>query len=111
MLILMVGFLTLFEGASLVIWGSQPYSIPTFSGERPVTIAGVRIPTQGFWIIGVTAAIVVLLCYILTRTVFAKAMRACAENALAAGLMGVHVSRLTLCSFAVRAALGAICCQ
>jgi branched-chain amino acid transport system permease protein len=108
MLILMVGLLTLFEGASLVIWGSQPYSIPTFSGERPVAVAGVRIPTQGFWIIGVTAAIVLLLWYILTRTIFGKALRACAENPLAASLMGVHVSRMTLFSFAVGAAIGAI---
>jgi ABC-type branched-subunit amino acid transport system permease subunit len=108
MLILMVGLLTLFEGASLIIWGSQPYSIPTFSGERPVAVAGVRIPTQGFWIIGVTAAIVVVLWYILTRTIFGKALRACAENPLAASLMGVHVSRMTLFSFAVGAAIGAI---
>ena len=108
MLILMVGLLILFEGASLVIWGSQPYSIPTFSGERPVALAGVRIPTQGFWIVGLTAAIVVLLWYVLTRTVFGKALRACAENPLAASLMGVHVSRMTLFSFAVGAAIGAI---
>ena len=108
MLILMVGLLTLFEGASLVIWGSQPYSIPTFSGERPVAVAGVRLPTQGLWIIGVTAVIVVLLWGILTRTVFGKALRACAENPMAASLMGVRVSRMTLFSFAVGAAIGAI---
>jgi len=108
MLILMVGLLILFEGASLIIWGSQPYSIPTFSGERPVAVGGVRIPTQGFWIVGVTAGIVVLLWYTLTRTIFGKALRACAENPLAASLMGVHVSRMTLFSFAVGAAIGAI---
>ena len=108
MLILMVGLLTLFEGASLVIWGSQPYSIPTFSGERPAVIAGVRVPTQGFWILGVTAAIVVLLWYVLTRTILGKALRACAENPMAASLMGVHVSRMTLFSFAVGAAIGAV---
>jgi branched-chain amino acid transport system permease protein len=108
MLILLVGLLILFEGASLVIWGSQPYAIPTFSGERPVALAGVRVPTQGFWITGVTAAVVVLLWYVLTRTVFGKALRACAENPLAASLMGVPVSRMTLFSFAAGAAIGAI---
>jgi len=108
MLILLVGFLILFEGASLVIWGSQPYSIPAFSGERPVVVAGIGIPTQGFWIIGVTAVVVALLWYVLTRTVFGKALRACAENPLAASLMGVHVSRMTLFSFAAGAAIGAL---
>jgi ABC-type branched-subunit amino acid transport system permease subunit len=108
MLILLVGVLILLEGASLVIWGSQPYSIPTFSGERPVPVAGARIPTQGFWILGVTAAIVISLWYVLTRTDFGKALRACAENPMAASLMGVRVSRMTFFAFAVGAAIGAV---
>jgi len=108
MLILLVGILILLEGASLIIWGSQPYSIPAFSGERPVLLAGTRVPTQGFWILGVTAAIVVVLWYMLTRTDFGKALRACAENPAAASLMGVHVSRMTFFAFAAGAAIGAI---
>jgi ABC-type branched-subunit amino acid transport system permease subunit len=108
MLILLVGLLTFFEGASLLIWGSQPYSIPAFSGERPVTIGGIGVPTQGFWIVGITAAIVTALWFILARTPFGKALRACAENPTAAGLMGVHVSRMTLFAFAAGAAIGAI---
>ena len=108
MLILLVGLLTFFEGASLLIWGSQPYSIPAFSGERPVVVGGVGIPTQGFWIIGITGAIVTALWFILARTPFGKALRACAENPTAAGLMGIQVSRMTLFAFAAGAAIGAI---
>lgn len=108
MLILLVGLLTFFEGASLLIWGSQPYSIPAFSGERPVAIGGIGVPTQGFWIVGITGAIVAALWFILGRTPFGKALRACAENPTAAGLMGVHVPRMTLFAFAAGAAIGAI---
>ena len=108
MLILLVGLLTFFEGASLLIWGSQPYSIPAFSGERPVTVGGIGIPTQGFWIVAITGTIVTALWFILARTPFGKALRACAENPTAAGLMGVHVSRMTLFAFAAGAAIGAI---
>jgi branched-chain amino acid transport system permease protein len=108
MLILLVGLLTVFEGASLLIWGSQPYSLPAFSGERPAAIGGIGIPTQAFWILGVTAAIVALLWFVLARTPFGKALRACAENPLAAGLMGVRVFRMTLFAFAAGAAIGAI---
>jgi branched-chain amino acid transport system permease protein len=107
-LILLVGLLTFFEGASLIVWGSQPYAIPTFSGDRPLLIGGIGIPTQGLWIVTVTAAIVVVFWYLLARTVFGKALRACAENPQAASLMGIQVSRMTLFAFAAGAALGAI---
>lgn len=108
MLVLLVGILILLEGASLVLWGSQPYSIPTFSGERPVMVAGVRVPTQGFWVVGVTGAVVMLLWYVLTHTDLGKALRACAENPMAASLMGVNVPRMTFFAFAIGAAIGAI---
>ncbi|HEV2282498.1 MAG TPA: ABC transporter permease [bacterium] len=108
MLILLVGLLTFFEGAALLIWGSQPYSIPAFSGERPVVVGGIGVPTQAFWIVGITGAIVAVLWFILARTPFGKALRASAENPLAAGLMGVHVPRMTLFAFAAGAAIGAI---
>ena len=107
-LILLVGLLIFFEGASLIIWGSQPYAIPTFSGDRPIMVGGIGIPTQGLWITAVTGGIVVVLWYLLTRTIFGKALRACAENPLASSLMGIHVPRMTLFAFAVGAALGAV---
>ncbi len=37
---LTAGLLTLIEGAVLVVWGSQPYDLPPFSGEAPVDIFG-----------------------------------------------------------------------
>ncbi len=52
MLILTAGLLTTLEGLALVIWGSEPYALPPFSGEAPVIIGGMRLPSQGFWIAG-----------------------------------------------------------
>ena len=45
------------EGAALVIWGSQPYALPPFSGERPLHVAGFLIPSQGLWVLGTLIAI------------------------------------------------------
>jgi branched-chain amino acid transport system permease protein len=53
MLMLTAGLLTVIEGLALVVWGSQPYAVPPFSGERPVVLAGIRLPSQGLWIVGV----------------------------------------------------------
>src|SRR5258708_14690879 len=53
MLMLTAGLLTFPGGLTLVIWGSQPYAVPPFSGEQPLNVLGVPIPSQGPWIAGV----------------------------------------------------------
>lgn len=108
MLMLTAGLLTLIEGAVLVLWGSDPYDLPPFSGEAPVEIAGLRVPTQGFWIAATALIVIVALWYLLSRTMLGKQLRACAENPLAARLMGIDVPRMTLLSFAMAAMIGAI---
>jgi len=108
MLILTAGLLTMVEGLVLVVWGSQPYALPPFSGEAPVELFGVRVTTQGFWIIGAAAAIIVCLWYLLMRTAAGKALRACAENPMAARLMGINVARATLASFVLAAFIGGL---
>ncbi len=108
MLMLTAGLLTLIEGAVLVVWGSEPFDLPAFSGEAPANIMGLRVPTQGFWIAGTAAIVILALWYLLSRTMLGKQLRACAENPLAARLMGIDVARMTLLSFALAAMIGAI---
>ena len=103
MLILTAGLLTTLEGLSLVVWGSQPYALPPFSGEAPVAVLGVRVPTQGLWIAGTTLAIIGGVWFLLMRTALGEALRACAENPVAARLMGIDVPRMTLFSFTLAA--------
>lgn len=107
-LMLTVGILTLLEGFSLVVWGSQPYAMPPFSGEEPVDLWGIRIPTQAFWIVGTAVAVIVALWLLITRTRLGRALRACAENQTAATLMGIDVKRMTIFSFALATAIAAI---
>ena len=108
MLMLTAGLLTVIEGLALVIWGSQPYAVPPFSGDRPVAILGIRIPLQGLWIAGTSAVIILAAWYALARTAAGRALVACAENPMAARLMGVDVARLTLLSFGAAAMIGAL---
>jgi branched-chain amino acid transport system permease protein len=108
MLIMTAGLLTLLQGALLIGWGSQPYAVPPFSGQAPVEFWGIRVPTQGFWLIGVAIVIILALWYVLTRTTVGLALRGCAENRLAARLMGIDVPRMTLFSFALAALIAGI---
>ncbi|UFN51530.1 ABC transporter permease (plasmid) [Roseomonas sp. OT10] len=107
-LMLTAGLLTFFEGLVLILWGSQPYAMPPFSGEAPVVIGGLRIPSQGLWVIGACAVMIAALWYLLQRTRTGRALRACAENTTAARLMGIDVPRMMLLSLALAAFIGAV---
>ncbi|MBV8649898.1 MAG: ABC transporter permease [Alphaproteobacteria bacterium] len=108
MLMLTAGLLTVIEGLALVLWGNQPYAVPPFSGERPIALLGVHMPSQGLWIAAIAAAIILGTWYLLTRTASGRALVACAENPAAARVVGVDISRLTLLSFGLTAMIGAI---
>lgn len=108
MLMLTAGLLTFIGGLNLIVWGSQPYIVPPFSGEQPIDIAGILVPTQGLWI-AVTAIIIIGgVWYLIAHTDIGTALIASAENPTAARFMGVDVARLTLYSFGLAAAIGAI---
>ena len=107
-LMLTVGILTLIEGFSLIVWGSQPYSVPAFSGEQPLEIGGLRITTQTFWIIGTAIVIFLAVWFVISRTKVGKALRACSENPSAAALMGINVKRMTLLSFTLATLIAAV---
>ncbi len=102
------GLLTLFEGAILLTWGSQPYQLDPFTGSRSYEVFGILFPTQAPWDAGGTVLIVAGMWYVLQKTRFGMALRACSENHAAAALMGIDVRRMTIASFAAAAGIGAI---
>ena len=102
------GLLTLFEGAILLTWGSQPYQLDPFTGSRSYEVFGILFPTQAPWDAGGTVLIVAAMWYVLQKTRFGMALRACSENHAAAALMGIDVRRMTIASFAAAAGIGAI---
>lgn len=107
-LMLTAGLLIFFEGIILVVWGSQPFALPPFSGEAPVSIGGLRVPSQGLWVAGACALMIGALWYLLQRTRLGRALRACAENATAARLVGIDVSQMMLLSIALAALIGSV---
>src|ERR1043165_3350821 len=108
MLMLTVGLLTFINGLALVVWGSQPYAVTAFSGEQPIDLFGILVPSQGLWIAAFSFVIIIGIWLLMARTALGKALTACAENPLAARFMGVDVARLTLFSFGLAALIGAI---
>ena len=108
-LVMTAGLLTLIQGVLLIGWSSQPYALPPISGEAPVQIprhsradSGVLDHRRG------RRSCIVGLWYLLARTRLGLALRACAENRLAARLMGIDVPRMTLLSFALAALIAGL---
>lgn len=107
-LMLTVGLLTAIEGLCLVLWGSQPYSLTPFSGENPAQVGPLLVPTQAFWVVGTAALVIVGLWVLIAHTRLGRALCACAENQVAASLMGIGVKRMTLFAFGLATLIAAI---
>jgi branched-chain amino acid transport system permease protein len=96
------------KGVAMLLWGKSPYDLPAFSGRTPIPLGGVVIQPQYLWVIGFLIVVSVGLTYFFNRTILGKAMRACADNPVAARLVGIDVEKMVLLSFALSAAIGAV---
>jgi branched-chain amino acid transport system permease protein len=96
------------KGLAMFIWGKDPHALRPFIDAPPVQFAGAYIQTQTFWVLGITLTMVLALTFFYNTTITGKAMRACADDPEAAGLVGISTTRMVLVSFALSAALGAV---
>lgn len=109
-LISAIGLYLVLENVARVIWGATPQvfpraQVPTWL--RQVVIAEpVRVNGLMVFIWCVTLAMVIGLWVLINRTKTGKAMRACAQDMPAAGLMGINVNRIVHFTFALGGFLG-----
>lgn len=100
---------TILQNVVLATVKARPKSVatPTFVGES-TQVAGLSVPNLEFLTVGLTAAVLVGLGWLLYRTRAGLAMRAAAENFEMARLLGVRADRVIALAFAVSGALAAI---
>ncbi len=96
------------RGLALIVWGSDPFVIPPFSGNRPIHVLGGTIVPQNLWVVTIMLLIVIALSFFFRKSLAGKAMRAVSCNRRAAALSGISVNRMVLISFAMSGALGAV---
>ncbi|HZV51161.1 MAG TPA: branched-chain amino acid ABC transporter permease [Candidatus Dormibacteraeota bacterium] len=101
LLLVTVGLLQATGGLLLVAWGNQPYTMPPFTGTRPLALDGVLVPTQTLWVVGALLLAVLGLWLLLYRTGIGLLLRAAAENPAAARLSGVDADRVRTLAFAL----------
>lgn len=108
LIIITIGASITIRGIALMVWGPDPFSLPAFSGDKPIALAGAAIVPQTLWVLGATAVVLAALYVFFEYTLLGKAVRACAINSYAARLMGISPGTMALLSFALSAGLGAI---
>lgn len=108
LVIITIGGSILIRGLAMLLWGKDTHSIPPFTGDEPIAIAGATILPQHLWILAITLVIVAVNRFYFYHTISGKAMRACSYNRRAAGLVGIDVRRMVLFSFIISSAMGAV---
>ena len=108
LIIITIGASIFLQGLAQLAFGKGQKTLRPFSGEEPIRIAGATLLPQSLWVIGVGAALVLLLAWFFGRTRLGKALLATAHNRLAAQLVGIDVRLILAVSFVISAAIGAI---
>jgi branched-chain amino acid transport system permease protein len=108
LIIITIGASIFLRGLATLVWDKKLHTLPSFSGHRPIEIAGAALLPQSLWVLGVTLAIVLALSWFFGRTLLGKAILATSHQRLAAQLVGINVRQVVFISFGLSAALGAV---
>ena len=108
LIIITIGVAIFIRGIAGVGWGVDFVRPPYWTGSESIRFFGAYIHPQALWIIGTTLAVTVLLHFFLSHTMVGKALKACAINPRAAGLVGINAKTMALIAFTLAAAIGGI---
>ena len=110
LIVVTIGLSIVIREAMLHLWDEKVRSLPYFTGSAvsTVTILGAHISPQVLWVLGVSAIIVTALTLFLRFTLTGRAMRACADDRMAARLCGINDRRMVTLSFMLSAGIGAL---
>jgi branched-chain amino acid transport system permease protein len=107
-IIITIGASIFLKGAAQVVFDKQFHKLPSFSGDAPIDVLGASIQPQSLWVLGGTAAVVLILYVFLERTLVGKAVLATSASRLAARLVGINTATIMALAFGGSAAIGAI---
>jgi branched-chain amino acid transport system permease protein len=110
LIVITIGLSIVIREAMLHLWDEKVRSLPYFTGTEvsSLTILGAHISPQVLWVLGVSALIVVGLTIFFRSTSTGRAMRACADDRMAARLCGINARWMVTLSFMLSAGTGAL---
>jgi branched-chain amino acid transport system permease protein len=110
LIVITIGLSILIREGMLHLWDEKVRALPFFTGTdtSTVTLGGAHISTQALWVLGTSAVIVAGLTLFFRLTATGRAMRACADDRMAARLCGVNERWMVTLSFMLSAGIGAL---
>ncbi len=96
------------QNISQLIWGPLPASAVSPVGSGVVRTMGTVVPDHALFVIGITAVLIACVYLLLHRSSLGKQFRALAQDAEAARLMGIRVTRLYALTWILVAGLAGV---
>ena len=113
-LITAIGMSLMLQNLARLIWGARwrrfpTEATPTFLTTNAILLpGGAQVSFLDLFIVLLAVGLMIGLNRLIYLTKIGKAMRACAQNKVAANLMGINVNYVIAVTFAIGSALGAV---
>jgi branched-chain amino acid transport system permease protein len=107
-LITAIGVSIVLQNVAMMIWGRGYQRFPDILPNQPFTFFHASLTPTKVAIVLVSALVLSCLWLLINRTKLGRAMRATAQNAEVAQLMGVNVNRVIAATFAIGSGLGSL---
>ncbi len=107
-LITAIGVSIILQHLALMVWSRNVLAFPQIINTRSYSFFGASISIVQIAIIAICLALMAGLAVLVYRTRLGTAMRATAQNAHVAGLMGIDINRVIAATFVIGAGLGAV---
>ena len=107
-LITAIGVSIILQHVALMIWSRNIMAFPQIIPSTTYFIGGAAITTVQIAILAICLTLMASLAILVYRTPLGTAMRATAQNAQVAGLMGIDINRVIAVTFVIGAGLGAV---
>jgi branched-chain amino acid transport system permease protein len=110
LIVITIGLSIVLREVMLHVWDEKVRSLPYFTGTSVSTISffGAQLSPQVLWVLGTSAVIVTALTLFFRYTSTGRAMRACADDRMAARLCGINDRWMVTLSFMLSAGIGAL---
>ena len=107
-LITAIGVSIILQHLAMMVWSRNVLAFPQILPLRTYVVGGAVISNVQIAILAICLGLMAGLAALVYRTPLGTAMRATAQNAQVAGLMGIDVNRVIAVTFVIGAGLGAV---
>lgn len=103
-----IGFSILVKNLALIIWGPNPLKVPALTSTDSVRIGTVVLSPENIAIIVVTASLLIAQYLLFFHTDLGRRLRATAQNAQMAQLLGIYPRRMIGITFIMSGAVAGL---